>query len=386
MASEDAASTSPTAGRSPRPAEFVLFMGVALVVVGAVVYCWSLRPPAFRLTADPQILTLSADEVPPDQGLRREVTIDLVNTGREALEVTSAETSCHCTMAGPLPKEPLQPEERASVILRVDLPHYGQQQTRVEFLTNPPGEPSTTLVLNMQGRTIQTPFVNEMPRPAQLMARRPGELVRHLFEVETTEAIASDPWLTGMHSDVPEARVELLDVRTVRENDDGKFVNRAYQFQLEIPAPVDAQRVLAFSLTEEGATPSAGRVQPYLVRVSYVPAIRVVPQEILMVINDDTDFPLVSTLELVSDEEVPRSSVGNVLTTCEWMTAQRVANSADVSPPSTEATPSRVIVQLNNWPEDSRPDDEDPSVLVGFGDADVPLIRVPVTVVDRRSL
>lgn len=386
MDSDETNAPSPTAVPASRRSGLLPVVAVALIVIGAAAYCWQLRPPPYRLSVDPGLLTLSADDSPADKGSKRRVTVDLINTGRSAIEVSSVHTLCDCTVAGPVPKEPLAPGERSTLRLEVDLPYYGTQRTEVRILTNPHSTQPATLVLEMHGRTVRTPYVSEVPRPAQLIARRPGKVIEHSFEIETVEAIGSDPWLTGMRSDLPEASVELLGVRTTRENSAAETVARLYEFLLRVPAPAHERGVLAFSLTEQGTRSSVGRVQQYPIRVSYVPQVRVVPQEILLEIDSDTQFPLTRTLELVPNDEQPHLTIAEISAKSELITAEQVADTTGPEASSEGTVPLRIAVQVRDWPDRSGSSDSESELLLSFIDADTPPVRVPVTVVDRRSL
>jgi hypothetical protein len=369
-----------------RRSRLPLGIGVALVVAGAAAYGWQLRPPPYRLAVDPVRLTLSADDDPTGRELKREVSVEVVNTGRSAIAVTGVHSSCDCTVAGPVPEHPLAPGERFGLKLDVTLPYYGTKQTDVIVLTEPAGVQPAILVLQMHGRTVHTPLVSIVPGPAQLMANRPGEIVEHLFEVETLEAIDSDPWLTGMQADHHGARVELVGIDIVRENPAAQTLARRYEFLLQVRAPADERQVEAFSLTEQGSMPSVGRVQLYRVRVSCVPPVRAVPEEVLLTIDDDTVFPLTRTLELVPSDDQQELTISDLSLTSEWLTARVLAEAADAGAGSGTGSPLRMEVSLQSPPDAPGEIGGGIELIVSFENAGDRKLRVPVTLVDRRSL
>jgi hypothetical protein len=242
------------------------------------------------------------------------------------------------------------------------------------------------LTLEMHGRTVRTPLVSEAPRPAQLMARRPGELVEHLFEVETVEAIDSQPWLTGMKADHPEARVELVGVHVIRENTAAETVGRLYELLLLVPAPADEKQVLAFSLTEQGTGPSVGLVQPYHVRVSYAPPVRAVPQQLLLAIDDDTQFPLTRTLELVPTDDEQVVTISDLSVGSEWLTAEVLAEPADTAATSEGPGRLRISVHVEEMPAEPGPTGRQSELFISLEAPEHQPIRVPVILVDGRSL
>jgi hypothetical protein len=369
-----------------RRSRLPLWVGVALIVAGAAAYCWQLRPPAYRLTVDPVRLTLSADDDPTGRELKREVSVEVVNTGRSAIAVTGVHTSCDCTIAGPVPDHALAPGERFALKLDVTLPYYGTKQTDVIVLTEPAGVKPAILVLDMHGRTVHTPLVSIVSGPAQLMGSRPGELIEHLFEVETLEAIDSDPWLTGMQADHPQARVELVGIHIEWENPAAQTLGRRYEFLLQVPAPADECQVEAFTLTEQGRVPSVGRVQPYRVRVSCVPPMRAVPEEVLLTIDDETVFPLTRTLELVPSDDQQPVTISDLSLTSEWLTAEVLSEANDTATSSEISGRLRIAVHVTDRPDAPGPIGGETELLVSFDTLGDRQLRVPVTIVDRRGL
>lgn len=386
MHSDADVNASAAIGPASRGSRVPLLVAVVLIVAGTAAWCWQLRPPAHRLAVDPGVLTISADDDPSGRDRTRQVSVDLVNTGRSDIAIAAVHSTCDCTVAGPVPKQKFAPGERISLKLDVTLPYYGSQQTQVIVQTDPPSAQPAILVLQMHGRTVETPLVSDVPRPAQLIADRSGGMVEHRFEVETVEAIGSDPWLTGMTSDLAEARVELVDVRVTRENVDAQTLTRTYEFLLRVPAPADERSVLTFALREEGTRPSVGRPQPYSVRVSYIPPIRAVPEQLLLAIDDDTQFPVTGLVELVASDDHAAVAIAEVVTTSKGFIAEVVSDGAAAQAGAANEGPRRVAVRLEAPPVPPEAIDGPCEVLVRFDDPQRQQIRIPVTLVDRRSV
>ncbi len=262
----------------------------------------------------------------------------------------------------------------------VRLPPHGERHETVRFLTDPPSAIPVEVRLALSGRAVRVPYIETMPKPAQVTLRL-GEPVEHFFEVDAAEAIGSDPWITGMRADHPEAAVELLVMKTIRENIPARMEVRRYSFLLRAPGPRSIGEPLAFTLQETSAAPPVRPSPTYTMRVDVAPSIAVIPESVLFVIDDTTEFPQSREVRLLGTADGGELSVESVACAAEWIKAEILA----VSEGSKDAhTRARIVARIDTVPGllEDKPSSTDLRVQLSKPTPED--VLVPVTVIDRR--
>lgn len=327
MTSEQAAQPRPLRPR----AKLGLAIGVLLVVTGAGLYQFRIGRPAYRLTPTQASVHLSlADH--PEAGRQRVVPLAFVNTGRHPLKLARVDTSCGCTVVKGVPADEIAPDAAVSFDVAVTLPAYGDQRTSITVETDPPSPQPIEVALVMQGASVETPYVNQMPESFELTTRQAGEAVEHVIEVETGEAIDSDPWLTGLETGDPRASFELLGHEDARMQSAAGIINRWYRFRLSARGPDSPYEPISFPVRPIGTSQPMIAPPHCMISLVYRPAIHISPQRLLVVLGEDARFPQTRTLAIAGSDEQPLPGITNVHPEAEWITAHLVpaeANSAE---------------------------------------------------------
>lgn len=252
------------------------------------------------LVLEPASLELRADDMSDRQ---QDVTCRLINRGGEEVRITSVDTSCACTLAGPLEKTRLKPGESVPLRLKASLPAYGRKESLVKVSVEPASVASSTLRLILHGPERPVPHVELVPGQLLLSGRRPGEAVLQEFEVTTLERADAEPWIRGITD--PTGEVEVVLTAAPSEEPRGELALRTYRFRAEATLPEKTDVARRFTLTVEGdpaATRNGSPLAIHGTRVA-VPLVQVVPAQIVLQRSKIADWPVTRRVMIVANDE-----------------------------------------------------------------------------------
>lgn len=126
------------------------FLGiVAMTLVGAASYAQT--GPKIEFKAENNTIDYGTVVKGKDSGVR---TFEFTNTGDEPLVITSARSSCGCTVPQP-PKEPIMPGKSSKIEVRYNMAP-GPISKTITVESNAKNVPNGTVALRIKGKVVES--------------------------------------------------------------------------------------------------------------------------------------------------------------------------------------------------------------------------------------
>jgi hypothetical protein len=268
---------------------------------------------AGRLEAEPPTVTV---ERRTDHAGPVPFSITLRNVGAGQLVISNVHPLCGCTQASPLEKNELAPGDEAVLRVAASVPRVGQQDTFIEITTDSPTTPLVSIPVKLIGGDVHAPYVaNSTPKLIRLSGPVPGGEAQAAFVAATVEYASQSPWIQGFTSDDPRITAALAGSPT-EERSVGDTVLRYYEIEVQAETPpVNEQYVGALAIV--AASQGVKTVPGIEVSVHCVPAIQCYPNQILVRIDSETQFPITKTVLFRGDAGDWQVALANELPT--WL-------------------------------------------------------------------
>ncbi len=253
-----------------------------------------IRPARLEIQRDE-----SAQMIPP-------ITLDLSNVGAGPLTILDVETTCGCTLPEPLSASVIAPGQSVTLHIKASVPAHGEKVSRVSVMTDSATTARIDVPVILRGRELTPPYIETAPGQVELTGTTPEQDVEQTFVVSVVEE-TSRTWLTGLTSDV--AGFDLDHVELIKEEPlTQQTVRRWYQFRIHGWLPRIGEvtsGALRFTTTGES---SPKPIPVITLSATVMPAIRVVPRELVFRVGSGNQLPEPRRLLLIPSDDTPFSA------------------------------------------------------------------------------
>jgi hypothetical protein len=300
----------------------------------------------------------------------RVVTFSILNRDSKRVTIESLQSSCGCTVAGPLAITELLPGQSVTVPLTVEVPSGPDKKARVSIQTSSQRSPHLTVELRIIGRPQSLPSIESIPPEIHVAGATAGDWVEHLLEFTTVEAKSNTPWLEGI---LDSPGIQIRD--WICETDAGpttESTRRTYRGRVlvRIPDSVNRRELKRIEFT---GSPDESAPRPSLVVSAILrPLIRSVPPE-LAIHFDEGLTPIRRKILLVSSRP--------------WSLPDQLPNSDAIHLNSetidVDAAIKSVIIEID--PRWLAATEKVVQFTIPTSLAEQPIVSIPITIVRRKA-
>lgn len=226
------------------------------------------------LSAEPRELIAKYDERKPEV----EIETEIRNLGKEAVPLSSIQSSCTCTIIREGVPSVLAAKGRFRLKLKVQPPRNGEK--RVGVTVSPATGTPLQISVRLIGTPIKVPFVTHCPTEIQLVGHSADRTAESTLTVTTVEPAGDNHWLSDIQSDSSALSAKIESVQS-QPREPGN-VEKTYSIRLTSTLANVAGAQVRTQLTFQ-QTQSAEQPPPIVYVVSlFEPPIIAIPQQLLM--------------------------------------------------------------------------------------------------------
>lgn len=304
---------------------------------------------------------------PPIDGRRTTcgAEFSVVNNESTPVTIESIQTSCGCTVAGPLDITELRPHQSVIVPLTISVPTGPEKRVRVSVHTTSLKRPKLVVELRIVGRSPSLPMIEFMHQEVHVTGTTAGEWVDQTLEFKTFEAESESNWLTGI-AEIPGIQIKEWNCKTDGDVA-GVPAHKTYRcvISVQIPDSIDRADVKLIELKTIDATESC---PSFTITSKLYPLIRAVPPEIAIRLDEGQTLVrrrilLVSSQSWILPDLLPGSDAIDV-------------TSEDIN---VESQNKKITVLIDALRVDTS--QKAYKICIPTGNSQQPMVSIPVTIV-----
>ena len=185
--------------------------------------------PVVGIVVEPAMVTIEREN---DNDQMREVIFRLHNKTSSTVQIGKLQSSCSCTVAKPLTKKTLFPNDEVEIFLSVSIPSQGEQESILTVETDCPQSPSIALVVIARGLRKLPPYFYRQTNRVDVVVRNPEDGWADLY-VDTVESSADHDWVSDFSVSSPSLSIEVTQKEVLHRLPDNGLVKR-YRFRVSV--------------------------------------------------------------------------------------------------------------------------------------------------------